>query len=338
MRKRLLLKLLLLSVCFIGSFNIVFSKNTNNVVENFQLYAEEPSGTLKVVTTLSIIADWAANVGEGLFTPMSVVTGSEDPHTYSLTSGEIETIGKSDLFIRFGLMGIEPWVQHVLEAFPSLNVLTLASSDLMEIDNVTGEPNPHVWMSPKIVKNFINNITTAIISLDFANKENYEINGDAYLTELDELIVKLEGEYKNEVGGTKVVVYHPAFYYLFKLIDVERIGVIEEHEGSEPSAQHIQDIVDAMLANGVKIIVSQPQIEESVVYQIARDTEAKIAELTPLLNEVVTTYIGMIEYNIFALQNPKAVPKTNWSSTSLIIGISIFSVSSALVVYLRLRK
>ncbi|MHA1827150.1 MAG: hypothetical protein ACTSX6_00735, partial [Candidatus Heimdallarchaeaceae archaeon] len=79
MRKRLLLKLLLLSVCFIGSFNIVFSKNTNNVVENFQLYAEEPSGTLKVVTTLSIVADWAANVGEGLFTPMSVVTGSEDP-------------------------------------------------------------------------------------------------------------------------------------------------------------------------------------------------------------------------------------------------------------------
>jgi ABC-type Zn uptake system ZnuABC Zn-binding protein ZnuA len=200
----------------------------------------ETSGVISVVTTLSIIADWATQVGDTLFTPASVVTGSEDPHTYSLTSSEIQMIGEADLFVRLGLPGIEPWVENVLDAFPSLNVLTLASEEMMEIDPVSGYLNAHVWMSPIIAKNFVSNITDSIIPLDFTNREQYETNRDNYLSDLDDLIFDIEDYWFNRTNGLKVVVQHPSFFYLLNMLGVERVGIIEEHEGSEPSAQHIQ--------------------------------------------------------------------------------------------------
>ena len=297
---------------------------------------KQPTGEIKVVTTISIIADWANQVGNSFFSSVSVVSGSEDPHTYSLTSGEIEMIGDSDLFIRFGLPGLEPWVQNVLDAYPSLNVLTLAKPEIMEEDPITGDPNPHVWMSPIIAKSFVQNITNSVISLDFTHKTQYEANRDNYLAELDDLISRVEGEYADQLRGLKVVVHHPAFFYLLELLEVDRVGVIEEHEGSEPSAQHIQEIVDLMIAENISTIVTQPQIEEDLIIQIARDTNAKLAMLTPLLNiNNVDNYIDMIDYNVFALQNPEEVTEGGWIYTAIIIGGSVFLVSLLGVIYIR---
>ncbi|MBY9000532.1 MAG: zinc ABC transporter substrate-binding protein, partial [Candidatus Heimdallarchaeota archaeon] len=181
----------IISSIFLVLTSHTLTANTNEDM-NYFTNADEPSSVINVVTTLSIISDWAGQIGDSLFTPISVVTGSEDPHTYSLTSGEILMIGESDLFIRFGLPGLEPWVQSVLDAFPSLNVLSLASEEMMIIDPVTGVLNEHLWMSPIIVKSFVSNITTSIISLDFVNRNSYESNRDSYLSELDELIFDIE--------------------------------------------------------------------------------------------------------------------------------------------------
>ncbi|MHA1465383.1 MAG: metal ABC transporter substrate-binding protein, partial [Candidatus Heimdallarchaeaceae archaeon] len=269
-------------VLFLSPYSAMASKSDKPIIVS---NINETSGVISVVTTLSIIADWVNQVGDTLFTPVSVVTGSEDPHTYSLTSSEIQMIGEADLFVRLGLPGIEPWVENILSAFPSLNVLTLASEEIMEIDPVSGYLNAHVWMSPIIAKNFVSNITDSIILLDFANKEQYEINRDNYLSDLDELIFDIEDYYFNRTNGLKVVVQHPAFFYLLNLLGVERVGIIEEHEGSEPSAQHVQEIINIMREQNVSTIITQPQIEEQLILQIARDTNSKLAKLSPMLRD-----------------------------------------------------
>ena len=298
----------------------------------------ETSGVISVVTTLSIIADWASQVGDTLFIPVSIVTGSEDPHTYSLTSSEIQMIGNADLFVRLGLPGIEPWVENVLDAFPSLNVLTLASEEIMEIDPVSGYLNAHVWMSPIIAKNFVSNITDSIITLDFANREQYETNRDNYLSDLDDLIFDIEDYWFNRTNGLKVVVQHPSFFYLLNMLGVERVGIIEEHEGSEPSAQHIQEIVNIMIEQNVTTIVTQPQIEEQLVIQIARDTNSKLAKLSPMLrDDVDDSYIQMIIDDINALLSPEDIEDNQWIVISLAIGGGFFVGSILLLVFLRFK-
>ncbi len=304
-----------------------------------QYFSDEPSGTIKVVTSLSIISDWTSQIGKGLYVPFSVVSGLEDPHTYEPKPSETEILRNADIFIRFGLPGLEPWVQSIIDAYPSLNVLTLANISMMQIDPITGTTNPHIWMSPVIAKIFVEEITDAIVSLDKVNEITYYENSGSYLAELDTIISKIQGEYLDQLDGLKVVIHHPSFMYLFDLLGVQRMGVIEEQEGSEPSAQHIIEIYNIMKEENVSVIVTQPQIEEDLIIQIARDTGAKLAKLTPLLGiEGVDSYIDMIEYNVHALQNPEKITNTGWIITAAIIGGVAVAVVVAIPVYFRFKK
>ena len=316
------------------SLNVVKENSTSS-----NQITKQPTGELKIVTTISIIADWAAEIGNQLFTPVSIVSGAEDPHTYSLTPSEIEMVGQSDLFIIFGLSGLEPWVQSVKDAYPSLNILTLANDEMIITDPLTGDANPHIWMSPIQAKIFVQNITDAVISLDFEHRTQYESNRDSYLNELDDLILRIENEYYNDTVGLKVVVHHPAFIYLLDLLGVERMGVIEEHEGSEPSAQHIQEIIDLMIDENISTIVTQPQIEENLIFQIARDTNAKLAKLTPLLGvEGVSSYIEMIEFDVYSLLHPEEVSDQPWILPAIIVGSSLIGLTVIILAYFRFRK
>jgi len=302
-------------------------------------FSEEPTGEIKVVASLSVVADWAAEIGKGLFVPAAVVTGGEDPHTFELLPSAIKMILESDLFIIIGLPGLESWIDLEASEYSSLNVLYLATEDMMEVDPITGNANPHLWMDPNLAKIFTQNITDEVILLDIAHQTEYESNRDNYLAELDDLLVSIQETPFNRTIGLKVVVHHPSFLYLLNILGVERMGVIEEHEGSEPSAKHLEEIVETMITENVSIIITQPQIEEKLIIQIARDTNAELAKLTPLLGiNNIYTYIDMIEYDILSLLNPEAVAEKGWVLTAFIIGISFFGVTVIVLGYYRFKK
>ncbi|MCE7741243.1 MAG: zinc ABC transporter substrate-binding protein, partial [Candidatus Heimdallarchaeota archaeon] len=153
------------------------------------------------------------------------------------------------------------------------------------------------------------------------------------------LISELQTTYYDMFNGLKVIVHHPSFMYLLDIIGVNRSGAIEEVEGVEPSAYHVQEIIDLMIEENISIIITQPQIEEDRVLQIARDTNAKLAKLTPLLGiEGAETYLDMIDYNMNALQNPEEVPPSNLATIMIIVGASVLGLTVIVFVYLRYIK
>ena len=94
-----------------------------------------------------------------------------------------------------------------------------------------------------------------------------------------------------------------------------------------------------MILENVTTIVTQPQIEEKIIFQIARDTNAKLAKLTPLIGiNNITNYIQMIEQNVLALLNPEDIEDSGWITTALIIGLSFFGVTVATLAYFRYKK
>ncbi|MFX0210594.1 MAG: metal ABC transporter substrate-binding protein, partial [Candidatus Hodarchaeota archaeon] len=204
--------------------------------------------------------------------------------------------------------------------------------------------NPHVWMSPLIAKEMVERIYTEVITIDAQNANNYQINKNSYITELDALHQRILAN-RSIFQSRKVVVHHPSFKYLFDLLGIDRIAAIEEHEGGEPSAEHIAEIVDTMKEQDVKLIINQPQLSADQVNQIARDTGAKIADLTPLLGvedqngDPILDYISMIEYNLWALVHPHNPPLE--SSSPIIwfgLGITVISIAVAIItIILRMR-
>ncbi|MHA1170527.1 MAG: metal ABC transporter substrate-binding protein [Candidatus Heimdallarchaeota archaeon] len=337
---RILVSFTLLILC--GT--LVTVNNTSTTVK--------ANGPLNIVASLSIVADFASQIGEGLFNVPSIVTGSENPHIYEPTPSEIELVASADLFIRFGLEGLEPWVDAVLLANPFVPVLTLVNSSMMRIDPLIGADNPHVWLDPNFAKIFVGNICDEIVSLDPSNSATYISNRDDYFVELDNLLADISIA-AAEFSGLKVVVHHPAFMYLFDLLGIERVATIEEHEGEEPSPEHIAEVVQAIEAENASIIINQPQLEEEEIIEIARDTGILITELTPLLGiidengyvgsngSLIESYIDMMLFNLEALRNPyaPAAVNLNWYWWTLVgFGVASFVGTLITVFIVRSKK
>lgn len=295
---------------------LVTANNTSTTVK--------ANGTLNIVASISIVADFASQIGDGLFSVPSIVSGVENPHIYEPTPSEIELVATSDLFIRLGLEDLEPWVDAVLLANPTVPVLSLVNNSMMRFDPLINANNPHVWLDPNTAKIMVENIYEEISNIDPDNNTTYISNRDNYLGELDNLLADISTA-ANEFSGLKVVVHHPAFLYLFDLLGIERIATIEEHEGEEPSAEHIAEVIQAIIDENASIIINQPQLAEEEIIEIARDTGILITELTPLLGiidengyvlpngSLIESYIDMILFNLEALRNPYEPSAANLS-------------------------
>jgi ABC-type Zn uptake system ZnuABC Zn-binding protein ZnuA len=305
-----------------------------------------------IVASISIVADFATQLGGGIFTVESIVSGTENPHIYEPTPSEIESVATADLFIRLGLEDLEPWVDAVLLANPTVPVLTLVNPSMMRYDPIIDADNPHVWMDPNIVKTLVDKIYDEIILIDASNAATYLSNRNSYFNDLDDLL-DLINTTKIEFQDLKVVVHHPSMMYLLDLLEVVRINAIELHEGEEPSPEHIAEVIADIESNNVSIIINQPQLEEEQVVEIARDTGIKIADLTPLLGvpdlegfvqaqgRILDNYIKMMEYNIEALKNPHDPPKigeiaTFWTMVSL--GSASILATLIVVVIVRIKN
>ncbi|MFX1515192.1 MAG: metal ABC transporter substrate-binding protein [Promethearchaeota archaeon] len=307
---------------------------------------------LEVVVSLSMIGDWAQNVAGDLFTVTSIVSGLENPHTYDPSPLDIATVARADLFIRFGLSGLEPWVDSLLQSSPPKKILTLINTSIeeyMEFDPIIGKKNPHVWMSPINAKLMTYKIYQAFEQLLPEYNTTLHTNYLLYQEALDNLLKRID-QAKEALNGTKVVVHHPAFLYFFDLLGLERIGAIEEVEGAEPSAAHIADLTKNMLQEECKLIINQPQLDKEDVEALALDTDSKIAELSPLLGveveealkaeygKLIDEYIEMFDYNLYKLTHPYTPLAETTPGFTLVSFTTFLFIAILLVNYRKRRK
>ena len=309
--------------------------------------------SLNIVAANTIIQDVVESVTG---TEVAViVSGAEDPHSYEPTSSEVSALDEADVIFRLGLDHIEPWWETEWE---DAVVKGLVSDDMLLEDPLLEEDgeeahaaaeevhqyNPHVWMDPNHVIEFTNTVEKTMVSQDSSNADTYEKNAASYRGVLYDLLNDIE-DAKKDFSGLKVVINHPAFLYLFELLEIERIATVEKGEGKEPSADDIASIIDKMNEQDVNLIIADPQHESQNVYEIARSTNSKIALLTSLLNvevtwdgeqKVITTYKQMIEYDLWALANPEDPPSifASWW-IFLLIGIPIVAVIVVLFIMRR---
>ena len=339
MKKSIVLVFILISMSIIP--NIPSSTSVPFLIRHSQI-SQENSNSLNIVTSISIIGDWVSNIGKELVTVENIVSGNENPHIYEPTPLEIEKVAGSDLFIRFGLDGLEPWVQAVIEANPTINVLDLVDDSMIEFDPIINADNPHVWMDPNKVKTMAVKIYNRMINLDPLNNETYLSNLLTYQAGLDLLLLRIV-EKKNILNGTKVVEHHPAFMYLFNLLGLVRVGAIEQREGSEPTPAHILEIMNKIDKENVSVIVNQPQLNDEMVNQIARETQIKIANLSPNLGVYgINDYISLIDFDLMALQNPFDPPPISLEITTWVLvsfgGVIILAILITAIIVRKKQK
>ncbi len=284
------------------------------------LLAAQPAhaAKIRVVTTLTDLADFAREVGGDLVEVRSLATGVEDTHGVPMKPSFVPIMNRADLMVLVGFDCEHAFLPALLEASKnpriqydhsgyvdcSKGIIPIGvpkSTDHSEGD-VHPYGNPHYMLDPVLAKTAIRNICDALVAQAPEHQAEFIRNRDAYLAKLDAKIAEWK-ELAKPLKGVKFISYHEEWEYFAKAFGMEAYGTVEIKPGIDPTARHIESLIAGMRADHVTIVIREPQFPERVPRLIAEKTGATLVKL-PIMPggvEHTDTYIEMMDYIVHTL-------------------------------------
>jgi ABC-type Zn uptake system ZnuABC Zn-binding protein ZnuA len=270
---------------------------------------------IRVVTTLTDLADFARAVGGNLVEVQSLATGVEDTHGVPMKPSYVPMMNRADLLILVGLECEHAFLPALQEASKNPRIqrghpgFVDCSQGIVPVevpkstDHYEGDVhpygNPHYMLDPVLAKSAIENIYNALVAFAPQYQGEFTRNRDAYLAGLHAKIAEWEKESK-PLKGVKFVSYHAHWPYFAERFGLEYFGTIEIKPGIDPTPRHIEELIAAMKAEHVPVVVREPQFPEKVPKRIAEQTGATMITLPIMPGGVphTETYIKMMNYII----------------------------------------
>ncbi|MGE5572568.1 MAG: metal ABC transporter solute-binding protein, Zn/Mn family [Bacillota bacterium] len=203
-----------------------------------------------------------------------MVPPGASPHTYEPTASQMRDLARAQMYVRIRVHFEEAWMPRIAAA--NRGMLVVDSTSGIEL---SGDEDPHVWLSPRLVRIQAEHICRGLAKVDPAHRDIYERNKEAFLRDLHALDAEL-AQTLAPVRGERFMVLHPAWGYFARDYGLEELPI--EVEGKEPSAKELAALVDAARANHVKVIFVQPQMSPRPAEVLAREIGARVATVDPL--------------------------------------------------------
>lgn len=261
---------------------------------------------LDVVTSMSVLADFAQNVAGEHAEVTSLVPVGGDPHVYEPVPSDSRRITDADVVLHNGL-GLEPWFASLVSGSGREAVAVADALPAAAVDS-KGRPDPHLWMVPPQAAAYVDVIADALAAADPDHADDYARNAEAYKAELEELDAEVAATLAAIPAPNRTLVTsHDAYSYFADHYDLEVVGsVVGFTTEEEPSAGTVSRLVDQITAHGVPTIFVETTVNPDVIERIARD--AGVAVGRPLYGDSLgeegsgaDTYAGMLRANADAL-------------------------------------
>lgn len=255
----------------------------------------------------SFLADLAQNVAGERMAIQSLIPPGMDPHNFEVTPKEVVRINDSSILIINGA-DLESWLMPILENLPKDKLVITASEGLSSrTSSKTGsEIDPHFWLDPINVIQYVKNIRDGLIKADPDGKVTYENNAEAYIEKLNDL----DHWIKEQVAlippsNRKLVTNHESLGYFADRYGFEVIGTIipSTSTGSSPSAEELAKLVDIIRSTGVKAIFLEAGGNSQLAEQVANETGIKVvADLythsIPTNDGFSASYLEMMKHDV----------------------------------------
>ncbi|UFZ08559.1 metal ABC transporter substrate-binding protein [Bradyrhizobium ontarionense] len=260
---------------------------------------------LNVVTSFSILADFARQVGGDKVSVASLVGPDSDVHVYTPTPHDAKDVGAARLLIVNGL-GLEGWLPRLQQASGSKAPIVVATQGITARKRGS-DADPHAWQSVGNAMVYVRNIRDALIAADPADADIFKANAERYLAELTALDREVRAEIeKIPPERRKVISTHDAFGYFADAYGIAFIAPLGVSTETEPSARDVAEIIGQVRKAKIPAVFLENFNDDRLVGRIAAETGAKIGGTlySDALSEEkgpVPTYIAMVRHNIRAL-------------------------------------
>jgi zinc transport system substrate-binding protein len=148
--------------------------------------------------------------------------------------------------------------------------------------------DPHIWLSPRLLKIQARTIARTLGELDPARREVYDRN----LAATEERLDGVDREVRRVLEpcrGKMVFVFHPAWGYFADDYGLKQVAI--EAEGKEPSDEEATSLQRLAREQGVKVVFVQPQIASRGAQAIAQAIGARVEPLDPLAPDLADNLV-----------------------------------------------
>jgi zinc/manganese transport system substrate-binding protein len=268
---------------------------------------------IRVVATLTDLADLARNVGGDHVDVRSLATGVEDTHGIPMKPSFVPLLNRADMVVLAGFDLEHAFLPALLEASknPRIQVHRAGYLDCsagitpLDVPRTTEHSagdvhpygNPHYMLDPVLAKAALQNIYLALVEFAPQYKADFTRNRDAYLAKLNAKIAEWQRE-AQPLKGVKFVAYHEEWNYFARRFGMNFFGTIELRPGVDPTPRHIEELTRSMMNQHVRVVVREPQFPERVPRRIAEQTGATLINLPIMPGGMpgTETYIKMMDY------------------------------------------
>lgn len=275
---------------------------------------------LKVAVSILPQVEFVERIGGAHVEVTALVGSGQSPHLYQATPKQVTEVGAAQVYFSIGVDCETALLPRLRRMFPSLKFVdTRAGVPLRAVAagheceheheahdghehaaegaatqpaEAGGRPDPHIWLSPRLVKIQAETMCKALCELDPPHADEYRRNLVAFQAELDRVHDRI-AEVLAPVKGQSVLVFHPAFGYFLDEFGLRQVPV--EIEGKQPSAKQLVALIGRAKAAGARVIFVQPQFSDKAARAVAEAIGGAVVPLDPLARDYVRNLLDMAE-------------------------------------------
>ena len=266
------------------------------VAHNFW-QSESVDGRLRIVVSIDPQACFVERIGGDRVVVEVLIPAGREPETYTPSPDKIRVLARSRVFFRIGFP-MEPTLLPKL-ASVAPRLLIVDTRENLELrhtdprghadDDDCGDGghhahtpgcdcgmdgiDPHVWVSPALVKLQAETIRDTLIALDPDGKTDYEANCEQFIADLTVLQAEIR-EKLAQCQGKSIYVYHPTYGYF-----CDEFGLVQkaiEVDGKPPTPRSLADWISNARADEIRILFVQPEFNRTAAEKAAELTGAKL--------------------------------------------------------------
>jgi len=271
------------------------------------IFAQLGFATDRVPVFVSIVPQkyFVQQIGKDLVNVHVMAQPGASPATYEPKPKQMADLSKTKVYFSIGVPFENAWLKKIAAANPRMKVVH-TDHGIEKIPMATrhhhddkgerhdegkhhdeghhehGILDPHIWLSPPLVKIQARTILTALQEIDPSHRAVYEANYNQFVSRIDELDAQLKTTFAGK-QGLKFMVFHPAWGYFAQAYGLEQMPI--EIEGKAPKPARLKELIQHAREKDVKVVFVQPQFSTKSAELVAREIGGQVAFANPLAED-----------------------------------------------------
>jgi zinc transport system substrate-binding protein len=250
-----------------------------------------PNAPLTVFVSIVPQKYFVDKISGGLVGCLVMVPPGADPHTFEPHPAQMSLLSTTKAYFAIGLEFETPWLPKFAAVSRAMRIvhtdsgITKIPSEEADERTASGGRglDPHIWLSPALVKLQVQTIAAALAEIDTARAAVYGRNRDLFLAAIDSLDRRLHAMLPCNMDvhhRRAFLVYHPTWGYFAKDYCLRQVSI--EAEGKEPSPRMMKNIIDTARFYRIHTVFVQPEFSRKSAEVIARELGAGVLDADAL--------------------------------------------------------